>query len=126
MFHTQEKSYASKCNFSALFSDQIVLYIYGERCLAVFSRRASQIQARKTVLKQKSRSSTSKFWMKYNFIFVHAKFQDMFHTQEKSYALKCNFSALCFPTKLCCIYMASDVLLYFHVGQVNFGPEKLF
>ena len=93
----------------------------------VFSRLARQIQARKTVLKQKSRSSTSKFWMKYNFIFVHAKFQDMFRTQEKSYASKCNFSALRFPTKLCCCIMASNVLpCIFTSGTSNSGEKNCF
>ena len=107
-------------------------FVFRPNCVAlwramschVFSHLTRQFRARKTVLKQKSRSSTSKFWMKYNFIFVHAKFQDMFHTQEKSYASKCNFSALCFPTKLCCIYMASNVLPCVFTPDTSISGQK--
>ena len=96
-------------------------FVFRPNCVVVVSHLTREIQARKTVLKRKSRSSTSKFWMKYNFIFVHAKFQDMFHTKEKSYASKCNFSALRFPTKLCCCSFTPDTSIS---GQKNCFETK--
>ena len=74
-----------------------------------------------TVLK--SRSSTSKFWMYYNCSSVHVNFQDMFHTYEKRYASKCNFSALRFSTKFCCCIMASEA---FTSGSTNSGQKNCF
>ena len=95
MFYTYEKRYASKCNFSALlFATKIMLLYYAcQRSFVAFLCLARQIQARKTVLKQKSRSTTIKFWMYYNFNYVHVNFQDMFYTYEKRYVSKCNFLA---------------------------------
>ena len=67
------------------------------------SRPGRQIQARKTVLKQKSRSSTTKFWMYYNFSYVHVNFDNMFYTYEKRYVSKCNFSSLYFCNQNCAV-----------------------
>ena len=107
MFHTYENRYASKCNFSALlFATKIMLLYYAcQRSFVAFLCLARQIQARKTVLKQKSRSTTIKFWMYYNFNYVHVNFQDMFYTYEKRYVSKCNFPRFFLRPKLCCILL---------------------
>ena len=80
------------------------------------SRPGRQVQARKTVLKQKSRSSTTKFWMYYNFSYVPVNFEDMFTPTKKDMYRNVIFPRFTFATKIVLLYiiMASEVLLHFH------------